>query len=239
MGGRGVCAIVLHAERAGTKKNAPRPPGVTAPRPGPRSPGHSPGAAFRLRGSWPGPSCLGPVRSEGRQPARSGERCAPPRRTGQPIPPPSRLEWPANRRTPPAVVATGGVRIPCVAPAPAQALNRRQALRRPPRGPRSASRSSASRSRCTTSSLRIRSSRAWLAVRQSGSLSALVRSAWACSCSAGGIRRGSAILSPSTDPSGAAGGSWLMTSTTSTKPKAARSRRRAASWSSSISATRP
>jgi hypothetical protein len=77
----------------------------------------------------------------------------------------------------------------------------------------------------------------------STSLSALVRSAWACSCSSGDIRPGSAILAPSIDSCGAAArsssGSWLTASTTSTKPKAARSRRRAASWSSSTSGTQP
>jgi hypothetical protein len=58
-------------------------------------------------------------------------------------------------------------------------------------------------------------------------------------CSSGVIRRGSAILAPSIDSSGAAAGSSTMTSMISTKPKAARSRRRAASWSSSTSGTRP
>ena len=56
--------------------------------------------------------------------------------------------------------------------------------------------------------------------------SARGRSAWACSCSSGLIRRGSAILAPSTDSSAAAAPSWPMTSTTSTTPKAARRRRR-------------
>src|SRR5215218_11360132 len=46
-------------------------------------------------------------------------------------------------------------------------------------------------------------------------------------------------LAPWIDASGAAVGSWLMTSTISTNPKAARSRRRAASWSSSTSGTQP
>jgi hypothetical protein len=57
--------------------------------------------------------------------------------------------------------------------------------------------------------------------------------------SSGVIRRGPAILAPSIDSSGAAAGSWLTTSMTSTKPKAARSRRRAARWSSSTSGTYP
>jgi hypothetical protein len=55
----------------------------------------------------------------------------------------------------------------------------------------------------------------------------------------GVIRPGSAILALCTDSSGAAAGSWPMTSTTSMGPKAARSRRRAASWSSSTSGTEP
>ena len=81
---------------------------------------------------------------------------------------------------------------------------------------------------------------AWLAVRQFGSLTALVRSAWACSDSSGAIRRGSAMfLAPSLDSSGAAAGSWLRTSTTSMGPKAARSRRRVGNWSSSTSGIQP
>ena len=80
----------------------------------------------------------------------------------------------------------------------------------------------------------------WLAVRQFGSMTALVRSAWACSDSSGVIRRGSAMfLAPSLDSSGAAAGSWLRTSTTSMGPKAARSRRRVGNWSSSTSGIQP
>jgi hypothetical protein len=57
----------------------------------------------------------------------------------------------------------------------------------------------------------MRWSRAWLAVRQSESVTALVRRAWAYSCALGVIRCGPAILlAPSIDSSGAAAGSWLM-----------------------------
>src|SRR5215218_4071723 len=88
------------------------------------------------------------------------------------------------------------------AKAPDQGQQQRQTgqlLRMPPcyrlEAPGGAKRSSASSSRCRTSSRRISSSRAWLATRQSGWLAALASSAWASVCSSRPIRFGF-ILAP-------------------------------------------
>src|SRR4029453_18930346 len=86
--------------------------------------------------------------------------------------------------------------ITCNRRAP-KALTGRQPLRRLPCGSRWGRCPSASSSRRITSSLPIRSSRAWLAVCQSGSVIALTSSAWASPCSSGVIRLGPPILAPS------------------------------------------
>ena len=91
----------------------------------------------------------------------------------------------------PGVLLAGAVRR-------AEVLDRAFAVGQPlRRGVRCGRRSSASSSRCITTSMPIRSSRAWLAACQSGSVTALTSSAWASPCSSGS----SAAGPPSSPPS--------------------------------------
>jgi hypothetical protein len=131
-----------------------------------------------------------------------------------PSKPPITLALPGNTPTPPAVAGDQGARVAGHAHTSRTSAYGRQAFRRVGPGSRWGRRSSASSSPRTTSSLPISSSRAWLAVRQFASVTALTSSA----CAWPYARQGSSAAGPPSSPPGhaplcptPASGSWLTT----------------------------